>query len=134
LACVSVFRESLSYLPSSTRARPPRIASDDLVERRDETLLEIVPDNPRRAYDMRKVIRAVVDGGHVFEIKPGWARNIVVAFARLAGYPVGIVANQPMVLGGALDNDAAYKTARFFTLAAAFNLPRECLPDAPAFL
>src|SRR5262249_58236070 len=77
-ACLTVIREYLSYFPSSNLERPPHHASNDPVERRDEDLLEIVPDNPRRAYDVRKVIRAIVDDGRVFELKPAWARNIVV--------------------------------------------------------
>jgi acetyl-CoA carboxylase carboxyltransferase component len=93
-----------------------------------------VPDNPRRAYDVRKVIRAIVDRRHLFEIKPAWARNIVVALGRLAGHPIGIVANQPMVLGGALDNDGADKAARFISLCDAFNIPLVFLQDVPGFL
>src|SRR5256712_5832583 len=92
-ACLAVIREYLSYFPSSNLERPPRHASNDPVERRDEDLLEIVPDNPRRAYDVRKVVRAIVDDGRVVELKPAWARNIVVGLARLAGHPVGLVAN-----------------------------------------
>ena len=133
-ACLTVIREYLSYFPSSNLERPPRHASNDPVERRDEDLLEIVPDNPRRAYDVRKVIRAIVDDGRVFELKPAWARNIVVGLARLAGHPVGVVANQPMVLGGALDNDAADKAARFIMLCDAFNIPLVFLQDVPGFL
>ena len=133
-ACLAVIREYLSYFPSSNLERSPRHASNDPVERRDEDLLEIVPDNPRRAYDVRKVIRAIVDDGRVFELKPAWARNIVVGLARLAGYPVGVVANQPMVLGGALDNDAADKAARFIMLCDAFNIPLVFLQDVPGFL
>src|SRR5256712_635384 len=133
-ACLTVIREYLSYFPSSNLERPPRHASNDPVDRRDEDLLEIVPDNPRRAYDVRKVIRAIVDDGRVFELKPAWARNIVVGLARLAGHPVGVVANQPMVLGGALDNDAADKAARFIMLCDAFNIPLVFLQDVPGFL
>src|SRR6266571_6546282 len=133
-ACLTVIREYLSYFPSSNRERPPRHASNDPVERRDEDLLEIVPDNPRRAYDVRKLILAIVDDGRVFELKPAWARNIVVGLARLAGHPVGVVANQSMVLGGALDNDAADKAARFIMLCDAFNIPLVFLQDVPGFL
>ncbi len=110
------------------------ITCDDPVERRDENLLASVPDNPRRAYDMKKVIHAVVDHGRFFEIKPGWAKNLVVGLARLGGAPVGIVANQPMILGGALDIDAADKAARFIMLCDAFNIPLVFFQDVPGFL
>src|SRR5207245_2904593 len=91
-------------------------------DRRDEALLTILPDSPRRAYDVRKVLRLVVDHGRLFEIKPGWAKNIVTALARLNGHPVGVIANQPMVLGGALDIDSADKAARFIMLCDAFGI------------
>src|SRR5205823_1911302 len=133
-ACLTVIREYLSYFPSSNLERPPRHASNDPVERRDEDLLEIVPDNPRRAYDVRKVIRAIVDDGRVFELKPAWAKNIVTALARLDGHPVGVVANQPMVLGGALDLDSADKAARFIMLCDAFGIPLVFLQDVPGFM
>jgi acetyl-CoA carboxylase carboxyltransferase component len=132
--CLEVIKEYLSYFPSSNRERPPVTPTSDPAERRDEDLLTVVPDNPRRAYDVRKVVRAVVDDAHLFEIKPGWAKNIVVGLARLAGHPVGIVANQPMVLGGALDNDAADKAARFIMLCDAFNVPLVFFQDVPGFM
>ena len=110
------------------------MACDDPVDRMDETLLSIVPDSARRAYDMKKVIAAIVDRGHVFEIKPGWAKNLITCFARLAGRPVGIVANQPMVLGGALDVDSADKAARFIMLCDAFSIPLLFLQDVPGFM
>jgi acetyl-CoA carboxylase carboxyltransferase component len=100
----------------------------------DEALLSLVPDSARRAYDVKKVIAAVVDHGHFFEIKPAWARNLVTALARLGGRPVGVVANQPMALGGALDVDAADKAARFITLCDAFHIPLVFLQDVPGFL
>ena len=110
------------------------IACDDPVDRRDEELLTIVPDSSRRAYDVRKVIRALVDHGRMLEIKPAWAKNIVVALARLGGHPVGVVANQPMVLGGALDIDSADKAARFIMLCDAFGIPLVFLQDVPGFM
>jgi acetyl-CoA carboxylase carboxyltransferase component len=93
-----------------------------------------LPDSPRRAYDVKKVIRALVDHGRMLEIKPGWARNIVTALARLNGHPIGVVANQPMVLGGALDLDSADKAARFIMLCDAFNIPLVFLQDVPGFM
>jgi len=132
--CLAAIKTYLSYFPSNNTERPPAVACQDPAERRDEELLSIVPDNPRRAYDVKKVVRGVVDRDSFFEIKPGFAKNIVVGLARLAGMPVGVVANQPMVLGGALDNDAADKAARFILLFYAFNIPLVFLQDVPGFM
>ena len=93
-----------------------------------------MPTNPRAAYDMRKVVRRLADDGHVFEIKPTFARNIITAFARFDGRSVGIVASQPMIKGGALDIDAADKAARFVWLCDAFNVPLVFLQDVPGFI
>ena len=132
--CLRAIKTYLSYFPSNNTERPPATACTDPADRRDPELLDIVPDNPRRAYDVKKVVRAVVDRDTFFEIKPGFAKNIVVGLARLAGAPVGVVANQPMVLGGALDNDAADKSARFIMLCDAFNIPLVFLQDVPGFM
>ena len=133
-ACIRAIKEYLGFFPSHNQEPPPVIACDDPADRRDESLLTIMPDSARRAYDVKKVLRAVVDHGRLFEIKPGWARNIVIALARLNGRPVGIVANQPMVLGGALDVDAADKAARFIMLCDAFNIPLVFFQDVPGFM
>ncbi|MBI2158857.1 MAG: acyl-CoA carboxylase subunit beta [Candidatus Rokubacteria bacterium] len=133
-ACLQAIKDYLSYFPSNNTERPPVIPCDDPADRRDESLLALVPDSPRRAYDVKKVIRAVVDHGVFFEIKPAWAKNVVVGLARLAGAPIGIVANQPMVLGGALDVDSADKAARFMLLCDAFNIPLVFLQDVPGFM
>ena len=133
-ACIDAVKEYLSFFPSSNLEPPPVLPCDDPADRMDETLLTLVPDSPRRAYDVKKVIASVVDHGHFFEIKPSWARNLVTALARLGGRPVGVVANQPMVLGGALDVDAADKAARFIMLCDAFGLPLLFLQDVPGFL
>ena len=132
--CLRVVKEYLSYFPSHNAEPPPVVPCDDPADRRDEDLLAIVPDSPRRAYDVKKVVRAVVDHGVFFEIKPGWAKNIVVGLARLGGAPAGIVANQPMVLGGALDVDSADKASRFIMLCDAFNIPLVFLQDVPGFM
>jgi acetyl-CoA carboxylase carboxyltransferase component len=132
--CLRVVKEYLSYFPSHNQEPPPLRACDDPADRRDEALLTILPDSPRRAYDVKKVLRAVVDHGRLFEIKPGWAKNIVVALARLDGHPIGVVANQPMVLGGALDIDAADKAARFVMLCDAFGIPLVFFQDVPGFM
>ncbi|HET7339971.1 MAG TPA: carboxyl transferase domain-containing protein, partial [Methylomirabilota bacterium] len=133
-ACLRAVKEYLAYFPSHNQEPPPVASCDDPVDRRDEALLTIMPDSPRRAYDVRKVIAAIVDHGRTFEIKPAWARNIVTALARLGGHPVGVVASQPMVLGGALDLDAADKAARFIMLCDAFGLPLVFLQDVPGFM
>jgi acetyl-CoA carboxylase carboxyltransferase component len=132
--CLRVIKEYLAYFPSHNQEPPPVIACDDPVDRRDDDLLTILPDSPRRAYDVKKVIRALVDHGRMLELKPGWARNIVTALARLNGHPVGVVANQPMVLGGALDLDSADKAARFIMLCDAFGIPLLFLQDVPGFM
>ena len=133
-ACIHAIKAYLSYFPANNTERPPRGVCTDPTDRRDETLLEVVPDNPRRAYDVKRVIRSVVDAESFFEVKPAWAKNVVVGLARLAGAPVGIVANQPLVLGGALDIDAADKAARFIMLCDAFNIPLVFLQDVPGFM
>ena len=133
-ACIAVIKDYLAYFPSHNQESPPVVACDDPADRRDDDLLAILPDSPRRAYDVKRVIRAVVDHGRMLELKPGWARNIVTALARLDGHPVGVVANQPMVLGGALDLDAADKAARFIMLCDAFGIPLLFLQDVPGFM
>ncbi|MFN2526826.1 MAG: acyl-CoA carboxylase subunit beta [Actinomycetota bacterium] len=133
-ACLAAVRKYLSYFPSSNLDQPPVVASDDPIDRRAEELLDIVPANPRQAYDIHKVIAAITDDGDFFPMKPDWARNIVTGFARFGGRPVGIVANQPKFLGGALDVNAADKAARFVWLCDAFNLPLVFLMDCPGFI
>ena len=133
-ACIDAIKEYLSYFPTSNLERALVVACEDPADRMDEALLSIVPDSARRAYDMKKVISAVVDGGRFFEIKPGWARNLITCLARLGGRSVGILANQPMVLGGALDVDAADKAARFIMLCDAFHIPLVFLQDVPGFM
>jgi acetyl-CoA carboxylase carboxyltransferase component len=132
--CLRVVRTYLSYFPSSNRERPPVLESDDPSDRRCDELLELVPANPRQAYDVRKVIASIVDDHDFFPMKPDWAKNLVTGFARFGGRPVGIVANQPMFLGGALDVNAADKAARFVWLCDAFHIPLVFLMDCPGFL
>src|SRR5574342_1100133 len=132
-ACIAAVKEYLSYFPGSNLEQPPIVPADDPADRMDETLLSIVPESARRAYDMKKVIAAIVDRGRFFEIKPGWAKNLITCFARLGGRPVGIIANQPMVLGGALDVDSADKAARFIMLCDAFHISLVFLQDVPGF-
>jgi acetyl-CoA carboxylase carboxyltransferase component len=136
-SCLETVRAYLGYFPSSNLEPPPRTSEADRTDppdRRCEDLYDVVPANPRRAYDIRKVIRSVADHGRFFPMKPEWARNIVTGFARFDGRPAGIVANQPMMLGGALDVNAADKAARFVWLCDAFNIPLVFLMDCPGFL
>ena len=132
--CLEVVRAYLSFFPSHNGEAPPQRQSDDPVDRRVPELYDLVPTAPRRAYDVRKVVHAVVDDADVLWIKPEWAKNIVTGLARVGGQPVGVVANQPMVLGGALDVNAADKAARFVWLCDAFNIPLVFLHDVPGFI
>ena len=131
---IAVTKEWLSFVPSNNRQKPPVKPTDDPPDRRIEDFDQIVPTNPRRVYDVRRVIERIADDGHYFEIKPKWARNLVTAFIRLDGHPVGVVANQPKYLGGVLDVDAADKAARFVSFCDAFNIPLLFLQDIPGFL
>jgi propionyl-CoA carboxylase beta chain len=131
---IRALRELLSYLPSNNLEDPPVVASEDPLDRRDESLKTLVPENPNRPYDMKEVIRAVVDDRHFLEVHEHFARNIVVGFARLGGRSVGVVANQPAVLAGVLDIDASRKGARFVRTCDAFNIPLITFVDVPGFL
>jgi acetyl-CoA carboxylase carboxyltransferase component len=133
-ACISAVREYLSFFPSRCGEKPPRRTCNDPADRRDEALLDIIPDSARQAYDVRKIIARVVDEGKSFELKPQWARNLVTALARIDGRPVGIVANNPMFYGGVLDVNAADKGARFVNLCDAFEVPLVFLQDVPGFM
>lgn len=132
--CLKAVRTYLSFMPQHNRQQPPMRAVSDPVERRCEDLYDIVPSNPRQAYDMRKVVRSLVDDGDFFAMKPEWARSMITGFGRFGGRPVGIVANQPMFLGGAIDVNAADKAARFVWLCDAYSIPLVFLMDCPGFL
>jgi acetyl-CoA carboxylase carboxyltransferase component len=132
--CLATVRKYLSFFPQHNGERTPHRPTDDPIDRRVEELYEIVPTAPRRAYDVRKVITALVDDGDVLWMKPEWARNVVTGFGRVGGDALGFVANQPMVLGGALDVNAADKAARFVWLCDAFNIPLVFLHDVPGFI
>jgi acetyl-CoA carboxylase carboxyltransferase component len=133
-ACLEAVRTYLSFFPSNNTEPPPVRSCTDPVDRRVEELYDIVPTAPRRAYDMERVIRAVVDDGEFFPMKPEWAKNVITGLARVGGHPVGIVASQPKVLGGTLDVNAADKAARFVWLCDAFGIPLVFLQDVPGFL
>ena len=127
-------RQLLSYLPANNLERPTRRAAADAPDRLVAALDSLIPDQPQAPYDMHAVIGGIVDADSWLEIQPGWAQNILVGFARLAGQPVGIVAQQPAVLAGALDIDASVKAARFVRTCDAFNVPLLTFVDVPGFL
>ncbi len=127
-------RRVLAHLPQNNLAVPPRLATQDPSERMDADLDTIVPDDPRLPYDMHDVLRRVIDDGDFLEIQPGWATNILVGFARIGGRSVGIVAQQPSSLAGALDIDASIKAARFVRTCDCFNVPIVTFVDVPGFM
>jgi acetyl-CoA carboxylase carboxyltransferase component len=127
-------RGLLAHLPQNNLADAPRIESRDPWDRMAPELDDVVPDEPQRPYDMHDVLRRVIDDGELLELQPAWAGNILVGFARLGGRPVGIVAQQPSVLAGALDIDASVKAARFVRTCDAFNVPLVTFVDVPGFL
>src|ERR1700733_2513363 len=134
LEALAETRRFLGFLPASNRVPPPLRPSWDPPERDDASLDTLVPANPNKPYDMRELIFKVVDEREFFELSPGFARNIIVGFARLEGAPVGIVANQPMVLAGCLDIDSSRKAARFVRFCDCFNIPIVTFVDVPGFL
>jgi propionyl-CoA carboxylase beta chain len=131
---LSSVRRILDYLPQNNLGDAPRHETRDPSDRRDVALDTIVPDDPTKPYDMHDVISRVFDDGAFLEIQPGWAQNIIVGFARLGGRSVGVVAQQPAVLAGALDIDASTKAARFVRTCDCFNVPLVTLVDVPGFL
>jgi propionyl-CoA carboxylase beta chain len=133
-ATLKAARELLSFLPLNNAGDPPVQPCSDDAGRRDAVLRTIVPENPVKPYDMRDLVRAVVDDRHFFEVQRLFAQNVVVGFARLNGRPVGVVGNQPAVLAGALDVDASVKAARFVRCCDAFNVPLLTFVDVPGFL
>lgn len=124
----------LSYLPQNNMEDPPFVEPGDDPLRMEEALDTIVPDNPNKAYDMKEVIRLVVDDGDFLEVHEHFAQNLIVGFARLGGHPVGIVAQQPMVLAGVLDIDSSVKGARFVRFCDCFNIPIVTFVDVPGFM
>src|SRR6478672_5127030 len=132
--CIARIREYLSYFPAHNGEPPPRRATPDPVDRRDEALLDVLPESNRKPYDVEDVIRRIVDDGEFLSLKPQWAKTIVTCLARFGGRPVGIVANQPRHLGGILENDSADKAARFVNLCDAYGIPLLFLMDVPGFM
>ena len=132
--CIYQIRKLLSYLPQNNLEDPPFVPTSDPRDRADEELDHILPDNPNKPYDMKDVIRRVVDDGDFFEVQEHWAGNILVGFARLGGFAVGIVAQQPKILAGVLDIDSSTKAARFVRFCDCFNVPIVTFEDVPGFL
>ncbi len=133
-ACLQGVRDLLSYLPSNNLDAPPPGTSDDDPNRAEASLDDLVPEDPNKPYDIKKLIHGVVDDGRFLEVQPDYAKNIVVGFARLANQSVGIVANQPAYLAGVLDINASVKGARFVRFCDAFNIPLITFEDVPGFL
>ena len=133
-SAIDLTRQILAHLPQNNLADAPIRGTSDPSDRQDPALDTIIPDDPSRPYDMHHVISRVIDDGEFLEIQPAWAQNIIVGFARLAGRSVGIVAQQPAVLAGALDIDASTKAARFVRTCDCFNVPLVSFVDVPGFL
>jgi acetyl-CoA carboxylase carboxyltransferase component len=131
---IQLLKRLIAYLPSNNISDLPLVKPTDDRFRMNELLDTIIPENPNKPYDMRDIISMIVDKGSFFEIQPRWAQNMLIAFARLDGYPVGIVANQPSVLAGALDIEASIKAAKFIRFLDAFNFPIITFCDVPGFL
>ena len=132
--CIEVIKRYLSFFPSHWEQPPPVVESSDPVDRASDRLLEIVPESPRKPYDMYEVIAELVDDGEWLDIKPKFAKTIITCLARMGGRPIGIVANQPKQLGGILEIDSADKAARFINLCDAFGIPLLFLQDVPGFM
>jgi len=132
--CLELIRRLLGYLPQNNTEKPPRRETSDPTGRETPELLDIVPIQMSKTYDIKKVIYPIVDDGDFFEIQPGFAKNIVVGLAHMGGRAVGIVANNPCVLGGCLDIDSSDKAARFIRTCDVFNIPIVTLVDVPGFL
>ncbi|ATB36057.1 acetyl-CoA carboxyltransferase [Cystobacter fuscus] len=133
-AAIAMTRELLSYLPSNNQQDPPAQPTEDDPFRAEDSLKTVVPSNPNKPYDVKEILRAVVDDRHFFEVQEHFAKNMVVGFARMNGRSVGLVANQPAVLAGCLDIDASVKAARFVRFCDCFNIPLVTLVDVPGFL
>ena len=132
--CLRQIREFLSYMPNNVWEVPAHVAPSDDPNRREEDLLNIIPRNSRRAYDMRKLIRMVIDDGKMFEIQPYWGTTAITTLARVNGYVIGIVANDPRVMAGAIDADGANKQTHFMDVCDLFNIPLVLFNDVPGFM
>ncbi len=133
-ACIEEIKRLLSFLPSNNLETAPVVLCEDDLNRMDEALNSIIPNSPNKPYDMKEIIRSIVDNGDFFEVQPYYAMNIITGFARINGSSIGIIANQPKVLAGCLDINASDKAGRFIRTCDAFNVPILNLVDVPGFL
>lgn len=131
---LQLIRDLVAYLPQNNLEEPPYKPTDDPIDRKDDSLNEIIPDNPNKPYDMQHIIHSIVDGNKFLEVHKDFARNLIVGFAHMDGMPVGIVANNPAFFAGVLDINASRKGARFVRFCDAFNIPIVTLVDVPGFL
>jgi len=131
---LAMLRRFMNFIPANNREKPPVTPTNDPVDRDDYSLDTLVPDNPNKPYDMKELIIKVVDDNDFFELQADYAKNIVIGFGRMDGHPVGIVANQPLVLAGCLDIKSAIKAARFVRFCDAFNIPVVTFVDVPGFM
>ncbi|MDE1826365.1 MAG: acyl-CoA carboxylase subunit beta [Thaumarchaeota archaeon] len=132
--CMDIVKSILSYMPQNSTEEPPVVDTGDDPNRLDNNLINIVPENPLQPYDMKEIIHSIVDNHQFFEIHELFASNVIVGFGRLHGKTVGIVANQPMVLAGALDIDSSNKASRFVRLCDCYNIPIVTLVDTPGYM
>ncbi|MEE2689585.1 MAG: carboxyl transferase domain-containing protein [Pseudomonadota bacterium] len=132
--CLELVRRFLSFMPQNVWELPPRAASSDRIDRCEDALRDIIPEERRQPYDMRKVIDLIFDEGSAFEIQPGFGKGLITCLARLDGYTVGVVANNPMVYGGAMDVAESLKQCHFVELCDTFHIPLVFLVDVPGFM
>ena len=131
---LALIRKLLGFIPQNNLEEPPLVKCTDPIDRLEDSLNEIIPDNPNKPYDMYEVIGAIIDNGEFLEVQREYAKNIIIGFAHMNGQSVGIVANQPNYLAGVLDCNASRKAARFVRVCDAFNIPLVTLVDVPGFL
>lgn len=134
ILCLREVRRLINYLPSNNLQEPPILHLQDPSDRTDPALDYLVPANPNQAYDMKVLIRSILDGAEFFEVHAQYARNLLIGFGRLGGKTIGLIANQPAVLAGVLDSNASVKGARFVRFCDVFNIPLICLVDVPGFM
>lgn len=132
--CLEKIKDLLDYLPANWRENAPLLPNRDDADRTDERFYQVVPENPKKLYDMHQTIQLIVDEGKFLEVQARFAKNMIVGFGRLAGFSVGIVANQPRFWGGCLDIHASDKACRFIRFCDAFNIPILSLVDVPGYL
>ena len=133
-ACLDLIKRLLSFLPQNNLESPPSERSTDPIDREVPELMEIVPTDMKQSYDMKRVIKAIMDQGEFLEVSGDYSRNMIIGFARLGGRVIGVVANQPQVLAGCIDINASDKSSRFIRTCDAFNIPLVTLVDVPGFL